>query len=526
MKSVLFSTDFVRRSDGTLTPVEINTNTGHSMKISQPLAVDKFEEKLNGFMDYEGLNQFMIENNINKLIIVDSWSKFGDIFKIFCEKYGFQYESIILEKDSINVPVIDESINELVIRIAYDSYSTFDHVYARDMFEFHNLIKDESFASPVTFLGEDVLDTISELELSVDDILPNYVLKPRFPAYDKKQYPKLYRLESNEKLHNLKSILTSNEFIQKYEISPSHVEENGNTVYFYRSIDLVVADTFKTLNIFSYKAFNAVRVDNESIRYEYEVDSSSQMNDAMGIKYYPLWYTRGSFLYHFDDTDEILLPNNALLNANELKIGDTLKSFQFNNLDIRNGGYLKQPFGLEELNNFTLIESRVVERSENEKKNLFINIKATNEEYGDFEWFDGWSNPYLITKQGTDEVSFISEKLGNIEIGDIVYIFNKTISSLIPLTITDVYFDIKEDKTYSITLDESPLFFIKLESINNTNEIGNWFLLQHNNTTCFPDCYPGNNSAYSCYDPFCYGCSKNSIGCYNCGGQNTLTTCP
>jgi hypothetical protein len=523
MKSVLFSTDFVRRSDGTLTPVEINTNTGHSMKIPHPLNVENFEESLNGFMNYEELNHFMIQNNLTKIITIDSGAKFGNVFKIFCEKYGFEFESIILEQNSINVPEIEESENELVIRITYDSYSLFDDLYARDMFEFHNLIKDESFASPVSFLGEDELDTINELKLSIDGTAPNYVLKPRFPSYDKQEYPKLYRFETEEQLNDVKSTLTDNEFLQKYEISKSHVEENGNTTYFYRSIDLLLKDTFDTLNIFSYKAFNAARIDNESIRYEYEVNESGVMNDAMSIKYYPMWYTRTTFLFHFDDTDDVLLPDNGLLNANEIKVGDTLKSLKFDNPNIKNGGYSKDPFSVEELNNFTLTNSDIVMRSENHQKNLFINIKAANSEYGVFEWFDGWSNPYLMTKQGTDVVSFKSEKIGDIEVGDIIYVYHKLSSSLIPLTVTEVYFEIRYNKSYVITLSDSPLFFIKIDSMSNSEEIGNWFLLQHN-SFCYSGCFPG-GPTLGCYSYYCAGCGKNSIGCYNCGG-NSYSSCP
>lgn len=524
MKSVLFSTDFVRRSDGTLTPVEINTNTGHSFKIAHPLTVENFEENLNGFMDYEGLNQFMIQNNLTKIITIDSWSKFGDIFKVFCEKYEFDYESIILEKNSINVPELEEAGNELVIRIAYDSYSLFDDLYARDMFEFHNLIKDENFASPVAFTEEDGLDTIEDLELSVDGVAPNYVLKPRYPSYIGPEYPKLYRFESQEKLNELKSSIQSNEFLQKYEINKAHVEENGNTVYYYRSIDLLLASTFDTLNVFSYKGFNSVRMDNESIKYENEVDSNFQINDGMGIKYYPLWFTRKNFLFHFDDTDEVLLPDDSLLNANELKVGDTLKSLKFDNPSIKNGGYSNNPFSVEELSKFSLVNSNVVMKSDNPQKNLFINLKASNPEYGEFSWYDGWSNPYLVTKQGTDTVSFRSEKIGDIEVGDIVYVYNKTASSLIPLTINEVFFDIKEDKTYLITLSDSPLFFVGLNKTDSTEEIGNWFLLQHN-FNCYPDCYPGNSLGYNCYTFGCLGCGKNSPGCFNCGGT-AFGSCP
>lgn len=517
MKSVLFSTDFVRRSDGTLTPVEINTNTGHSLKIAHPLTIETFEENLNGFMDYEGLSQFMIQNNLTKLITVDSWSKFGDIFNIFCEKYGFEYESIVLDKNSINVPDIDEGINELVIRIAYDSYSLFDDMYARDMYEFHNLIKEEDFASPVAFGQEDNLDTITDLELSIDGVAPNYVLKPRYPSYTGSEYPKLYRFETQEKLNQLKLSIQSNEFLQKYEINKTNVEENGNTVYYYRSIDLLLANTLDTLNVFSYKGFNSVRVDNESIKYEEEVDSNFQINDGMGIKYYPLWYTRKNFLFHFDDTDEVLLQDDSLLNANELKVGDTLKSLKFDNPSIKNGGYSNNTFSVDELSRFSFVDSNVVVKSENSQKNLFIHIKATNPDYGNFEWYDGWSNPYLINKQGTNSVSFKSEKIGGIEVGDIVYVYNKTASSLIPLTITEVFFEVREDKTYLITLSNSPLFFVGLNKTDSTEEIGNWFLLQHNQN-CYNFCYNGNNYGYSCFVYGCLGCGKNSPGCFNCGG--------
>jgi hypothetical protein len=98
------------------------------------------------------------------------------------------------------------------------------------------------------------------------------------------------------------------------------------------------------------------------------------------------------------------------------------------------------------------------------------------------------------------------------------------VSSLIPLTVTEVFFEIKEDKTYLITLGDNPLFFIKIDNINNSEEIGNWFLLQHN-FSCYPDCYPGNSLGYDCFTYGCLGCGKQSYGCFNCGGSN-FAFCP
>lgn len=524
MKSVLFSTDFVRRSDGTLTPVEINTNTGHELRIIEKLTLENFSVNLDDFMNHEGLKDFMVKNDLTKIITIDSNFRFGDIFEVFCEKYNFTYERVVLERDIINIPEIDEAVNELVIRIDYDSNSLFDDLYARDMYEFHNLIKEEDFASPVAFFKEDNLDSITDIELSIDGTAPNYVLKPRYPNYKGTEYPKLYRFDDQVKLNEVKNNINSSEFLQKYEISPSHVEENGNTVYYYRSIDLVLSSTLDTLNIFSYKGFNSVRLDNEVIRYDEEVDNNFQISNGMGIKYYPLWFTRGNFMYHFDDTDEILLPEGSLLNANDLKVGDTLQSFKFNNSDIHDSVYsvnTNQVLNEEELNNFTLVDSKIFGKTENSSKNLFINIKAYSKEHGSFEWFDGWSNQYLIAKQGTDTAFFVSEMSGDIEVGDLIYVYNQATLSLIPLEVTEVYFEIKDNKTYLITLsDGNPLFFIKINNTNTNSGINDWFLLQHN-SSCENTCGAGS----SCGNSNCSACGKFAPGCTACGG-NATNTCP
>ena len=512
MKSVLFSTDFVRRGDGSLTPLEINTNTGHSIKFKHPsFTTENFNENFDGFMNHTELNEFMLENNLTKIIIIDAQHKFGDIFKIFCEFYNFEYEYIVLERNAVNIPEIEELENELIIRIAYDSYSILDDLYARDMYQFHNLIKDESFASPVTFIeseifGNDGLDTITEVEYSIDGVTPNYVLKPRFPTYDEREYPKLYRFENEEHLNNIKSGLSKGGFLQKYEINKSYVEENGNTTYYYRSINLVFNESFDILNLFSYKGFNSVRLDNESIRYEYEVDENYQINNALGLKYYPLWYTRNGFQFHFDDTDDILLPDGNLIKSENLKIGDFVKSIKFNKAKFN-----KAEENTDDLNDFEIIQSEIKHYSENTKDNLFINIKAYSEEFGYFEWYDGWSNPYLTLRK--DGVGFTSIKRGGLEVGDTIYAYNNKSSEVVPFVITEIFFDIKPHKTYLISLNDNPLFFIKLDNISD-----DLFLIQHNNN-CDYYCYTGNAYGYSCSLSICAGCSKNSEYCFNCGGN-------
>ena len=511
MRSVLISTDLVMKSDGTWTPTEINTNTGHEMTVK-----NKDIDSPTGFIDNYGdyvnhveFNQFLQSNNITKIKTIDIKTGFNKVFESFCKYYtNYSHENHEVSEDSVTVPPVEDGDDTLIIRIAYDSYAIVDDLYARDNYEFHNLIKNESFASPVTFNtgDESNLDTITTFEPSIDGVVPNYVVKKRTPGGGgNKNYPILYRLDTQEQLDELKLSITSDEFIQRYEFNQSALLDNRTN--FIRSVDLLYGSTLEVFNLLTYKLKNAISTQNSLLVYDVEVDENGKLNDLFAGKYYPKVLPKYSLNYHFDETDLILMGDDTDKLAKDLVLGESVKSIYFND-DIINF----KPSDVTNLQTFT-VGTALINTFEDKTGGIFINISAVDNNGIVYDWYDGLNNFYLLQKSNDNDAQYVNTTAGDIEIGDKIFIYNKSSNEVTYLTIQSISFDIKNIKTYIISLEENKReFFVKITNETSQNEL---YLIQHNfgcNEWCgvYYNCGTGGGT-------MCMNCNKANYNCPNCG---------
>jgi hypothetical protein len=507
MRSLLISTDLVMKQDGTWTPTEINTNTGHEMPIKNKdlESPQNFIDNFGDYVNHVELNEFLQTNNITTIKVIDVKSGFHRVFESFCKYYPtYIYELHEVGTDSITVPDVIDGDDVLIIRIAYDSYALVDDLYARDNFEFHNLIKNETFSSPVTFNTgeEDNLDSINVFEPSIDGVAPNYVVKRRTPGGTEGQYPVLYRLSSQEELDNLKLSITSDEFIQKYEFNPTTLINNRTN--FIRSVDILYGPTLEVFNILTYKLQNAVSTQNNVLIYDTDIDANKKLNDLFASKYYPKVIPNYSLSYHFDENDLILMADGSDLEASELVLNQQVKSIYFNEEIIR--------FQLSDVTNLTTftIDSASVTAIDDKTGGIFINMVGVNDSDIEYNWYDGLNNLYLIQKMNDTTAQYINTTAGYIEVGDKVFIYNKTTNSVDTLTIQSITFDIKNIKTYTMSLeDKKREFFIKLSNEVDSNEV---YLIQHN-----AGCEAWCGIYYNCGQQLCGTCNKQNYACPNCG---------
>ena len=509
MKSVLISVDFVYKQDGTLHPTELNTSTKDDLSIRIEVSKDNFLEMVSDYFNHELLNSFMIDNNLTKIVTISAG---GDdrLYKAFAEYYGYEFERISVGAGQLTVPDVEDSDDTLIIRIAYDTYALIDDFYARDNYEFHNLISNELFASPVTFT-ENNFDTITEFESSQDDIIPNYVVKARTPGYIEGTYPKGYRFDTLEELNVLKQNLGDDEFIQKFEFNNSLTLIDGRTHHL-RTMSLICGGTLEVLNLVHYKSINPVSTLNNALVYEQEIDSNKKLNDLFLSKYYPNWLSRNGLSYHSDSTDFILKPDDTLVSFSDLRIDDELK-YIFYTQELAD--FEEQDFSIFE--NPELGSTNVIALSK-ARSGIFVNITATNEEYGTFGWYDGIGNSYIVRKSNQSNDKVMYYKAGKIEIGDDVMVFNKSLNSVVPLKVESITYDVKDLDLYLISLTPKSEFLVQLDE-NNTN----LYLIQHN--ACAPQAGRCYFSVASCPNgSTCSDCGKNSPNCVNCGGAST-TTC-
>jgi len=503
MRALLISTDLVMKSDGTYTPTEINTATGNHLKI---VNFDKesstyFTDNFAGYINHIEFNSFLQSNNITKIKIIDKISGFCQIFEGFCKYYSnYQYELVQTNANSITVPFVEDVDDTIIIRVSYDTTALVDDLYSRDMFEFHNLIKDETFASPVTFnTGDsDNLDTISTFEPSIDGIVPNYVVKKRTPGYNDTIYPKVYRLDTQSQLDILKESLINDEFIQKFEYNENNLI--NNRVSFIRSVDILYGSDLNAFNLLTTKTVNAISTQNNTFVYDTEADENGKLNILFASKYYPKIIHKLASTYHYDTTDKIMLADGSLIQSTDLVIGSELKVAQFNEENKQ-----RLPTAVDNLNTLSFTSASVTALAENSGDNVFVNLTAVDENNNTYEWYDGIGNYYLIQNPGEDVIQYTNSPSGEIQVGDKIYVYDK-ISNLIKyLTITNITFEIKNLTTYLILLEEG-----KREFLMELSE--NLFLLQHNFGECDPYC-----SNYGCGYSGCYGCSKGNF-CPDCGG--------
>ena len=511
MRSLLISTDLIRKGDGNWTPTEINTNSGHDIDIPQKsTAAEFFIENFDTYLEHLNFHNFLQENGITKMIVIDDRNGgLSTILNSFANYYQYEFTNVDSPDGSITVPYVEDVEDTIIIRIAYDTTALVDDLYTRDMFEFHNLIKDESFASPVTFnTGEENnIDTIVTFEPSIDGIAPNYLVKPRVPGYVKGMYPRVYRLDTQEELDELKASLTENQFIQKYEYN----EEAGtinNRTFFVRSLDLLYGSNLDVLNIGGYKSINGVSVNNTLLRYDTELVEGKRLNQLVTTKWHPVHTLSNSLRYHFDATDFVLMPDGTDKLASELVIDEAVFGINFNE-EIQ----LHKAASVTTLSTFTTGSTNVSFLEQNPFDCIYINITAVDENNNEYSWSDGVGNSYLVQKSGTTDAQYISEFSGIIEIGDIIFIFNKTENVTKPLTVTDVFFDIKNIPTYTISLEqEFREFLIKLD--------GDLYLLQHN-AACNANC----GVYYFCGSETCALCNKNSQTCPYCTNDGSTFIC-
>lgn len=524
MKSVLVSLDFVYNKEGNLVPLELNTNTSENIGELKAFNTVDYWEEASRYFNHEELHAYLQEHSISKIITISS--RRDRFIDAFCVLYNYENDFVFVPQGQVVIPNVEDSDDTLIIRVSYDSYALIDDLYARDNFEFHSLISSESFASPVTFT-QDGFDTINSFEASQDGIAPNYVVKPRTPNYSKTEYPKIYKLETEEQLNSLKAGLEYNEFIQKYEFHPSESFKYDRVIAL-RSMNLIIGSNLDVINILNYKTFNSISTTNEKLVIDYDVNENFEMHPLQAAKYYPTWESRVGTSYHFDDNDQVLLADNTLARWKDLSPNkELIKTINLSYQETPEAASGVRVLTPENLQDFQ-ISSSEIDKLWSIQKGLFVDITANHDELGEFQWYDGGLNAYLTLGEGG---SINYKHGGRLEEGDVIHVYNNSTEQVLTLNITNIQYSIKDIPLYKMSLESrQPEFLIKLSDDND-----DLFLIQHNlcNRACTPEniyprvpapqpwelpSYPTCSSPI--YSQYCGDCGKNGEGCVQCGGAD------
>ena len=165
MRAVLTGTDLLKDIDGSFKAIETNTN----IQIAVDADIYFNEEDFNTFISGTSINEIVlisktelnsisidIELNENDEIISNNGKTFPQALKSYCETNGMTFTPIIVDKNSITIPFVEDDDNKLIIRIAYDTTALIDDIYARDNWAFLKLMHETDENSiPKTYINDE-----------------------------------------------------------------------------------------------------------------------------------------------------------------------------------------------------------------------------------------------------------------------------------------------------------------------------------------------------------------------------------
>lgn len=494
MRTVLLGSDLVYDKDGNLRIIEINTAVG--------ITKNKVESQSEDIFDLNPLKQFITDRGFLKLIYIGQIAQLNEVLSNLGTELNLEYEFYNVQKDAVTIPFIEDSETVLIIRSAYDTTALVDDTYCRDKISFLELIKNESFTSQYAFLNENN-ELVSNITEIVDNgIHPNFILKCRYPDYDKEVYPKLYRVETTEELNTVLQNVTTDYYLTQYHLTPSEKRYYGKVTKI-RSLNLLYPPSLESIPIGAYtdlpitKIPSVVYFDNETHQLDNpEFRKSYITSDELIMKPKLL------------DTDLVILADGTEKTGLDLQIGDYVKTIDIpnhSNIDLvtTNASYeIDYPTFVSGI---TWSTNRVVQKL---KVDSFVDITKLNFTDGT-SWEDTSSSVYLIIRN--EIVQFFT--IYAIEPGDKLILINNTET---PQTILKEVSSVeqlsKEFSGWIISVERAHIFLTKTSE----NESTSFAAIEHNLPTCYSLPYHGWCSPLDCpKGQVCCegGCGPSGYGC-------------
>lgn len=480
MRTVLLGSDFVYNKNGILKPIEINTSTSTSKnKLESP----------RGSMDFifnpENLISFINNNNFTEVVFIGLESEMSTVLSDICQSINVNYEFVQTVGYSITVPYVEDSETKLIIRQSYDTTALVDDTYCRDKIEFLKLIENQPYGSQFAYKDENGLLVSTITTIDDNGIHPNFILKSRYPDYDKAVYPKLYKVSNQEELNLVLENVDETYFLMPYYFNESKVVNNKITKI--RSLNILYPPTLESFQLGQYTD-TTLRYITEDITYD---PTTLQLTNEFNRVY--ITSDRGFDMPKLIDTDLVQLADGSFKTALELQVGDELKTIVVPNAD--NVSYMTNRVNYE-IDIETFLQGAIY--TTNTVKNKFRiesrAILSTITFTDGSTWQDTANSLYLVVNNG--DVKFLG--INQLVAGDLVILIdtsNTTTVQSITKEVQSVLTETSDFYGWIISVDKTHIFLTKTaEGISDS--LFNYATLEHN-------CY----SSQDCpkYDPYCTG---------------------
>jgi hypothetical protein len=310
MRTVLLGTDLVYNSLGNLKPIEINTNAGMSRMT---------QTEIDNALNLNELSNFITSNNFTKVTYIGGIIQFEKKLQELCVTLNIEY--VFSEvANNITIPFVEDSETHLIIRSAYDVTAIVDETYCKDKVNFLKLIQSTEFGCQFAYMDESNQLVSNITTFNDNGVHPNFVLKAKYPVYDRNEYPKFFKVATQEQLDVVLQNVTNEYFLMEYYFNAEKIENNTVTVV--RSYNLLYPPTLESIAIGAYTKHGNVQLF-EDVTYDtetFEVNSNFRKSYISG--------TQTINKPKLMDDDLVMMADGSYKTGLELQVGDVVKTIK------------------------------------------------------------------------------------------------------------------------------------------------------------------------------------------------------
>lgn len=465
MRTVLVGSDFMYDRNGNLRPIEINTAVSYS--------TNKLESD-DEAIDLTNLLEFISANGFTKVVYIGDIPELDSKFSSALSEVPVEYQYLAVPTTSITIPHVEDDDTTLIIRSAYDTTAIVDDNYCRDKVQFLELIKSESFGAQFAYINDnnELVNHITTINDNGEH--PNFILKARYPQYEREVFPKLFRVSSQEELSIVLENVTSDYFLMEFYFNSEKVYQNHITVT--RYLSLLHPPTLQAVGIGAYTTFT-----NDTILGANEFNSEN----------FELAYGRDKYLTSdvriklpkLQDTDLVEMADGSFKTGLDLQIGDIVKTIDIPNpFDVnKREETVNYRISLEELEaGTTYTTNRITNKKRVDKYCRTVRLVFTD----NTDWLDTEDSKYLCEKN--EEIRFLSItnnpfEENKLEVGDKVLLLNTAdvTPTFIEKQVAEIEYNQEFFGGWLITVENESLFLTRAAAEDTTSYVA----IEHN--------YPG-----------------------------------
>lgn len=421
--------------------------------------------------DFNPLFDFILENQFTSVDVIHQIynSDVVDVIEEFCDDNEITFQRHPTAINSITVPYIEDSDDKLILRMSYDTTAIVDEEYAKDKFKLARSIQGTEL-TPKTYIKSDDInvDELSNLEdFTYNGSSPNFILKKRYPDYEKAEFPKCLKFENKQQLTDYMNSIGDDVLLQEFINCNNHT---NNKRLIHRSIDIVYGSELTTIPLGGYRVTNIVAEDIWENTWSNGTWGELALKDRGKYITYYLSDSLHSSNYVYDEDQSVLMADGSLKTFAEVSEEDMVKSLNIPelpldeelgyNINVWTGSYS------EVVTNSQLTDTKVVTKYSSGVINDYF-LRLT---FDDGNSYDDITSTNILIKSGS-LVRFIS--LDMAVPGDEFLMYNVSESKVEIKTLTNIEVVWKEGETLG-AIDVEP-YDLFLPFVHN-----DYTLIQHN----------------------------------------------